>query len=276
VPKVLDFGIAKVDTNTSSGAQTQTGMGMGTPGYMPPEQMNAKDAQPSADQFALGVTLYECLTGERPPARHIIAAAFDRPSVLVPELPREIDDVIVRMLQPDPDKRYADLREVVRALAPFADAKTRDHVLAEFHEPPMEAKVPVTPATAPERPLAGAGVSRRRIRRVLAIAAVAAVAAGAVALSVVSSGTRGESPMETAPGPSTQNVAQPDLSAVRVTTAVGGTGAGDVALTRAADVENPPGPRARPQPRAKTTKVSPTRSKETVVPQGQDLNRLLQ
>src|SRR6185312_17341771 len=64
-PKVLDFGISK-GNDTKAGALTGTGM-IGTPFYFAPEQiLDARSAGPASDQYALGVILYECLTGRRP------------------------------------------------------------------------------------------------------------------------------------------------------------------------------------------------------------------
>src|SRR5690606_10003737 len=66
VPKITDFGLAKVlDADASSG-DTRSGMAMGTPAYMAPEQVrDAKDVDQRADVFALGAILYEMLTGRR-------------------------------------------------------------------------------------------------------------------------------------------------------------------------------------------------------------------
>ena len=64
-PKVLDFGISK-GNDTKPGALTGTGM-IGTPFYFAPEQiLDARSAGPASDQYALGVIMYECLSGRRP------------------------------------------------------------------------------------------------------------------------------------------------------------------------------------------------------------------
>src|SRR5690606_26009150 len=66
--KVLDFGIAKVPqgTGASSGPITQVGMVYGTPEYMAPEQALGQEVDARADLYALGVIIYELLTGKRP------------------------------------------------------------------------------------------------------------------------------------------------------------------------------------------------------------------
>jgi len=63
-PRVTDFGLAKLTSREQS--LTETGQGMGTPGYMPPEQVDGKSAKPQADVYGLGAILYALLTG-RPP-----------------------------------------------------------------------------------------------------------------------------------------------------------------------------------------------------------------
>src|SRR5262249_31046260 len=66
-PKVLDFGVSKVSGGAKSMALTGTAATFGTPFYMPPEQLRgARQADHKSDQYAMGVVLYECLTGRRP------------------------------------------------------------------------------------------------------------------------------------------------------------------------------------------------------------------
>ena len=128
--KVLDFGIARRRRGTH--AATRTGLVLGTPGYMPPEQVRgdrALDAR--ADVFALGCVLFECLTGTPPyegeSAVVIIARIVmaDAPSAasLRPDLPADLVALVARMMSRDPDQRPRDAAEVVRlldALAPIA------------------------------------------------------------------------------------------------------------------------------------------------------------
>jgi WD40 repeat protein len=111
-PRVTDFGLAK----RFSHQLTRTQAVMGTPGYMPPEQAagNAKSVGPGADIYALGVMLYECLTGQRPFAGTDSMALLhqvihDPPASLRSHdrtLPRDIDLICLKCLEKNPNDRY--------------------------------------------------------------------------------------------------------------------------------------------------------------------------
>ncbi len=121
--KVLDFGIAQREGKTQL---TQTGMMLGTPGYMAPEQARAGgqiDAR--ADVFALGCVLFQCLTGV-PPFDGDTAAAIlakilfgptPRVSELWPEVPESLDALVAQMLAKDPAQRPSDGANLAAALA---------------------------------------------------------------------------------------------------------------------------------------------------------------
>ncbi len=113
-PKLTDFGLAK--SMASDGGLTRTDSIMGSPGYMSPEQAegNTKQVGPPADIYALGVILYELLTGG-PPFRGTTALeVIDQvkntepvpPSRLVPGLPRDVETIALKCLQKEPGKRY--------------------------------------------------------------------------------------------------------------------------------------------------------------------------
>ena len=122
--KVLDFGIARF--LDASRAMTRTGMVIGTPEYMSPEQARgARELTPAADVFSLGCVLYECLTGEPPfVADHVAAVLvrilFEEPVPIEqrrPGIPEGIRMLIERMLLKDPAQRIANFQEVLTALA---------------------------------------------------------------------------------------------------------------------------------------------------------------
>ena len=118
--KVTDFGIARI----TSQSKTATGTVMGTPSYMAPEQLAGKKVDGRADLFSLGVMLYEMLTGEKPFTGESMATLMFRianephPPILNirHDLPAEIQAVIDKALEKDPDKRYARGSEMARDL----------------------------------------------------------------------------------------------------------------------------------------------------------------
>jgi tetratricopeptide (TPR) repeat protein len=111
--KLLDFGLARVQpeavTAGSTGPMTQPGMVLGTVGYMSPEQARGEPVAPEADVFALGVLLYELVTGRHPFAapsqlgtlHALMYESPEPPGLLNPELPRAFDQLVVEMLQKD-------------------------------------------------------------------------------------------------------------------------------------------------------------------------------
>ncbi len=124
--KILDFGIAKLAGDETSGVKTRTGMVMGTPVYMSPEQCRgASTIDARSDIYALGCVLFTMVCG-RPPFESeatgdlIIMHVRDAPPVassLVPGLPGELDALIARCLEKDPSRRFQSTAELVQGLA---------------------------------------------------------------------------------------------------------------------------------------------------------------
>jgi tetratricopeptide (TPR) repeat protein len=119
-PKISDFGLAKSLDGESN--HTHTGVVMGTPSYMAPEQAEgrARDVGPAADVYALAAILYELLTG-RPPFkgasfRDTLEQVCTRepigPSQLQPKLSRDLETVCLKGLRKDPHQRYATAQEL--------------------------------------------------------------------------------------------------------------------------------------------------------------------
>ena len=104
--KVADFGLARMDSPTSEQwGQTMTGMVLGTPDYMAPEQKTGSRVDHRADIYSLGVMLYEMLCGQIP------QGIFDPPSQRV-QVDDRIDQVVIRAMQQEPDRRYANTGEM--------------------------------------------------------------------------------------------------------------------------------------------------------------------
>jgi tRNA A-37 threonylcarbamoyl transferase component Bud32 len=139
--KVLDFGIAKAPGR--SAAITQTDSVMGTPGYMAPEQFrSSRDVDARADIWALGVILYEAISGRVPfPATSLAEAAIK----IATEEPEPIDvadelrAIVLRCLAKEPGERFDDVGALARALAPFGGpSAARDAELASALVRPRE------------------------------------------------------------------------------------------------------------------------------------------
>ncbi|WP_438018507.1 protein kinase [Sorangium sp. So ce315] len=158
--KVLDFGISK-ELRGGGAALTRTWEMLGSPVYMPPEQMrSSRSVDARSDIWALGAILYRLLTG-RPPfeapalAELMLLVATAEPvppSALRSDLPSELERVIFHCLQKDPAQRPQTVAELSLALAPFAPAGGQER--AE-----RAARI-VAAAPAPSRP--GASVSTSR------------------------------------------------------------------------------------------------------------------
>jgi serine/threonine protein kinase len=107
-PLVTDFGVAVF--RAGSGSLTRTGRGVGTLGYVAPEQQYRLKVDERADQYSLAAMAYEMLTGQLP------LGIFKPPSHLNPVLTGEVDAVILRALQENPKDRFATVRELTEAL----------------------------------------------------------------------------------------------------------------------------------------------------------------
>ena len=122
---VADFGIARAITAAAGGKLTETGIAIGTPGYMSPEQaMGGERVDGRSDLYSLACVLYEMLAGEPPftgpsaesVARQHVAAPAPHVSVMRPGVPPAVDQAIARALSKTPADRFATVAEFVRAL----------------------------------------------------------------------------------------------------------------------------------------------------------------
>ncbi len=120
-PVLMDFGIASIK---HKGTLTQNGSLMGTPEYMSPEQANNGNIDERSDLYSLGIVMYECLTGMVPfkgetysdTIRKITNEIPKRPSKLNKKIPRKTDQMVLKLLEKDPQKRYQGAHELLPAL----------------------------------------------------------------------------------------------------------------------------------------------------------------
>ncbi len=138
VPKLLDFGIAKLlDAETagdSTNTQTMTGFRMMTPDYASPEQVRGESATTTTDVYSLGAVLYEILTGERPHqlktydaleiARRVCEEEIRPPSATgVPGLRGDLDTILLKALQKIPARRYSSVEKFSEDLLRFLEGR---------------------------------------------------------------------------------------------------------------------------------------------------------
>ena len=125
VLKVMDFGVARLAERST--ANTEAGLVLGTPAYMPPEQLLGETVDARSDLYAAGVVLYECLTGEPPfqsstvvsLVAKVLTQAPRAPGQLNPELPPALEALILKLLAKKPEDRVQTALELAERLTPL-------------------------------------------------------------------------------------------------------------------------------------------------------------
>ena len=124
--KVMDFGIARVE----SSSMTKTGVAMGTPNYISPEQLQGLEIDGRSDLFSLGIVTYELLLGRRPfkgqNLTNLIYQVLNTeptvPSKINPRIPPLFDMIDKKALQKAPADRYQNAKEIASALSDFVSS----------------------------------------------------------------------------------------------------------------------------------------------------------
>ncbi|MFO7274099.1 MAG: Stk1 family PASTA domain-containing Ser/Thr kinase [Symbiobacteriaceae bacterium] len=190
--KVADFGIARAVTTDTL---TRTGSWMGSAHYFSPEQADGQPATAKSDLYSLGVVLYEMVTGTVPfqgdspitVALKHLRERVDPPSQLNPEVPAELDEIILRAMEKEPEDRFDSAVEMRDALADFLEMhlEGRTHMRGgDF--PTMDVRalrgrsgVPWRERSRAKRPRDPEAARRRaRIRNIVLISAALAILLG--------------------------------------------------------------------------------------------------
>jgi eukaryotic-like serine/threonine-protein kinase len=164
--KIADFGIARM---RSAETQTQTGVILGSPKYLSPEQVVGKRADHRSDVFSLGVILYQCLTGNTPFNGDGVSALMYQitnhnpapPSTLNPQVPVMLDYIVAKALAKSVDERYqscsdlaGDLRECRKTLEPPMES-SNPRLSASGSNPSLSMPLAATQTVALDRPQPG-------------------------------------------------------------------------------------------------------------------------
>jgi serine/threonine protein kinase len=129
--KLADFGLSRFVEDASS--ITESGLTVGTPDYMAPEcARSSREIDERSDQYALGVVLYECVTGSRPfhgettyeLMRAVVSAPVAPPSTVETSLPGGLDSVVLRAMHRERKERFASVDDLAQALAAFVTRPT--------------------------------------------------------------------------------------------------------------------------------------------------------
>lgn len=187
--KITDFGLATV---ADAARVTMQGAVVGTPAYLPPEQVSGGAFDQRGDLFSVGVTFYEALTGISPfsgqsfseTLKRILTYSPPPPSSLVPDIPPEFDQILERLLEKQPSRRFATAEqalEEVKRLAQMRGVSLEPTTVSEGLSFGVKGSAPPTPISLPPN-----GRSLRA--RAISVWAVGIVAAAASLLLFVPQG----------------------------------------------------------------------------------------
>jgi serine/threonine protein kinase len=281
VVKVLDFGISKV-ASTGDAALTNASAMMGSPSYMSPEQMVAAGSvDVRADVWALGVVLYELLTGRLPFVAEtmpelvgmILQSAHTPITALRPDVPPGLQATIDRCLQKDRNLRHRNVAELAAGLVPFGPPRSDlsleriSHVLGLTAGPEQTASASLSPAAlaagATFSPVTSSktGPSRRRLL-VLVPAPIVVIAAS---VGIFFAWPRSGRPLQSPVPAATAALVAP--AAVATASAGPATPAALTAPTAIPEsVAALPAPTVLEQPPPRATSSAPARPRPAVAP----------
>ena len=166
-PKVADFGIARV----TDSSKTKTGMVLGTPSYMSPEQLSGKKVDGRSDLFSLAVSIYQMLCGHLPfvgdsMAQLMFKIANEEPAdirTLNPAVPDGLWEVLKRAMTKDADQRFQSGEELAAALRPYGENPASSTGMNIPAAAPAPRPAPVAPAPQAPNPHAGGTVKMQAV-----------------------------------------------------------------------------------------------------------------
>ena len=153
--KIMDFGLARTQDGDKV---TKTGDAMGTPSYFPPEQITGAEPSAAADQYSLGVMLYELLTGSRPfneanPLKLLFQHLSEQPPDPLekkPDLNPVCASIVLRMLEKSPENRFTSLSVMLEGMRAVARGEEWSLPLLETVAETQESvKVEISPSEGP-------------------------------------------------------------------------------------------------------------------------------
>jgi eukaryotic-like serine/threonine-protein kinase len=182
--KVTDFGIARAGASD----MTETGSIMGTAQYLSPEQAQGEAVTPQSDLYAVGVLLYELLTGRVPfDGDSAVSIALKQvseppvpPSSIDPSIPPELDAIVLRAMEKDPARRFPDADTFIAALDEVRTRLTGQTTTNGGHV--RHAQIPPPPPLPPHAPPEPAHRGRRRWPWAVVVGLLAAAGAAAALL----------------------------------------------------------------------------------------------
>jgi serine/threonine protein kinase len=268
--KVLDFGISKLGTVTVDEAMTGRHAIMGSPRYMSPEQFaTPQDVDRRADIWALGIILYELITGAAPFVGNTLISIWEHVKTVVPkpleelrrDTPRGLSPIVLHCLEKDRAKRYHTVADLAKALLPLASERMRATVtrIVRIVEAPggTTASLSLPPSARPStggatsvsvRSMEVAKGSTRNLTLVLV------VAAGAIGL-VLLLGRRTTPSKDPASPPTPTVLVQQPVSPEAHTAAI--TAPSAPAVAPSASIEPPPPGRAGLPPASSASSAVP-------------------
>ena len=168
--RIFDFGLAKLHDPTAENDQSAATV-IGTPAYMAPEQTRAEPIDARADLYAVGILLFELLTGDKPfvgdDAYEIIRMQREVPPpklrTRAPALSVELEQVVDKALEKAPDKRFQSAHDFARALESVPEARTALSPLPDLETGPRDASKAIAAAAAAPLGVPSAHVKRRAL-----------------------------------------------------------------------------------------------------------------